>query len=45
MNWRRASPVSFKHVGQAPFLRASKIGKMGLVKNLAHFGLQDGETT
>ena len=39
-NRPRASPASFKHVGQAPYSRGLKLGEKGLIKILVHFCLQ-----
>ena len=39
-NRPRASPESFKHVGQAHYSRGLKFGENGMVKVLVHFCLQ-----
>ena len=39
-NRPRASPASFKHVGQAPYSRGFKFGEKGPIKILVHFCLQ-----
>ena len=39
-NRDRASPASFKHVGQAPYSRGFKLGEKGPIKILVHFCLQ-----
>ena len=39
LNRPRASPASFKHVGQVLYSRGFKFGKNGLIKIWVHFGL------
>ena len=39
-NRPRASPASFKHVGQAPCSRGFKFGENGPIKILVHFCIQ-----
>ena len=39
-NRPRASPATFKHVGQVPYSRSFKFGEKGPIKILAHFCLQ-----
>ena len=39
-NRPRASPATFKHVGQVPYSRGFKFGEKGPIKILAHFCLQ-----
>ena len=39
-NRPRASPASFKHVGQVLYSRGFKFGENGPIKICVHFGLQ-----
>ena len=39
-NRPRASPASFRHVGQVPYSRGFKFGEKGPIKILVHFGRQ-----
>ena len=39
-NWPRASPASFKHVGQVLYSRGFKFGENGPLKIWVHFGLK-----
>ena len=39
-NRHRASPASFKHVGQVLYSRGFKFGENGPIKFWVHFGLQ-----
>ena len=39
-NRPRASPASFKHVGQVLYSRGFKFGENGPIKIWVHFGLQ-----